>query len=118
MCREDSSQEDVVMASEQSCDVRIVRHGGYADALRRYLILVNGQKVGEIAHHSILDIKVPPGRATIEARLDWGRSRPLTIEASPGRRTEIEVSNNWGALLTLWAITFGFRSYLALRPIA
>jgi hypothetical protein len=112
------AKEDFVMASEGSCEVRIVRRGGYADALRSYRILVNGREVGAIARDSVLDIKVPPGRATIEARLDWGRSRPLTIEASPGRRTEIEVSNNWGALLSLWAITIGFRSYLALRPIA
>jgi len=105
------------MTSEQSCDVRIVRRGGFADALRSYRIFVNGQDVGAIGRDSVLDFKVPPGPATIEARIDWGRSRPLTIEASPGRRTEIEVSNRWGALLALWAVTFGAGSYLSLRPL-
>ena len=43
-----------------------------------------------------------------------GRSRPLTIEAAPRQKIEIEVVNNWGALLSLWAITFGKNTYLKL----
>jgi hypothetical protein len=35
----------------------------------------------------------------------------------PGKRTEIEVSNYWGALLGLWAVTFGYRSYLLLKQL-
>ena len=105
------------MHPEGNCDVRIVRRSQFADLLRKYEIFVNGKRVGSIARDSILDIKVPRGPAAIEARIDWGRSRPLVIEAMPDRRTEIEVSNHWGALMALWAITFGFRTYLTLRPL-
>jgi hypothetical protein len=86
--------------------------------LRRYRILVNGTVVGTIARDSVLDVRVPPGRAIIEACIDWGRSRPLVIEAVPGRRIEIEVANHWGAWRSLWAITFGVGTYLILRRIA
>ena len=72
--------------------------------------------VGSIARDSVLDLEVPSGSLTIEARIDWGRSRSLTIEAMPGKRFDIEVSNHWGALCALWAITFGYRSYLTLKP--
>jgi hypothetical protein len=105
------------MATGADCMVRIVRRSEYADRIRSYKILINGTVAGSIARDSVLDLEVPSGPVTIEARIDWGRSRPLTIEAAPGKRIEIEVSNHWGALLGLWAITFGCRSYLPLKPL-
>ena len=100
-----------------TCMVRIMRPSGYADALRSYKIFVNGTAVGSIARDSVLDLEVPSGSLTIEARLDWGRSRPLTTAAVPGKRIDIEVSNHWGALLALWGATFGYRSYLMLKQL-
>ena len=98
-----------------TCMLRFVRGSGYADWLRQYKIFINGAQVGALARNSALDVEVPSGALTIEARVDWGRSEPLTIEAAPGQRIEIEVSNHWGALLALWGSTFGFRSYLTLK---
>ena len=108
------------MRTNATCKLRIIRHGGSADFLRSYKIIVNGSEVGIIAKESVLDIEVPSGPLRIEARIDWGRSRPLLIEAAPDQRIEIEVSNHWGLLLSLWAITFGSGSYLVLKrlPVA
>jgi len=103
------------MPSGPNCEVRIVRHSQYADGLRKYKIFVNGMHVGSIARESVLDIQVPRGPVTMEARIDWARSRPLVVEAVPDRRTEIEVSNHWGPLLCIWAAIFGFRAYLTLQ---
>ncbi len=97
--------------------LRIVRGSGLADRFRQYKIFVNGAEAGTIARDSVLDLEVPSGPLTIEARIDWGRSRPLTIEAAPGERIEVEVLNHWGALLALWGITFGFRTYLTLKRL-
>jgi hypothetical protein len=105
------------MVTGATCMVRIVRRSGYADRIRSYKIFINGTVAGSIARDSVLDLEVPSGTLTIEARIDWGRSRPLTIEAVPGKRIDIEVSNHWGALLALWAITFGYRSYLMLKQL-
>jgi hypothetical protein len=87
---------------------------------RSYKLFINGRQVGSIARNAVLDLEAPSGPLTIDARIDWGRSRPLRIDAAPKQKIEIEVSNHWGALLSLWAITFGFRSYLVLkqRPLS
>ena len=105
------------MATDANCTLRIIRRSGYADALRSYKILINGTAVGSVALNSVLDLEVPCGPLEIEARVDWARSSPLAIEAVPGKKIEVEVSNNWGALLGLWAVTFGYRSYLLLREL-
>ena len=105
------------MSAGATCKLRLVRGSRYADWLRRYKIYINGAQVGTIARNSVLDLEVPSGPLTIEARLDWGRSQPLTIEATPGERIEIEVLNHWGALLALWGSTFGFRTYLTLKRL-
>jgi hypothetical protein len=101
---------------ENTCTIRIVRPNQFADRIRSYRILVNGKDAGKIAADSTLDIAAPAGDVTIQARIDWGRSRPLTINAPAGRTIEIEVSNRWGAFLALWAVTFGINSYLLLTP--
>jgi len=105
------------MPTTGTAKLRIIRHGGYADMLRAYNIFVNDELAGSISRNSVLNLAVPGGPLKVEARVDWGRSRPLTIEAAPERTVEVEVSNHWGAFLALWAITFGFRSYLTLRQV-
>jgi len=105
------------MPRNATCMLRVVRRSEFADWLRSYKIFVNGAQVGTIARNSVLDLEVPSGPLTIEARLDWGKSRPLTIETAPNQRIEIQVSNNWGALLAIWAVTFGSRSYLILKQV-
>ena len=98
------------------CQIRIVRHSGYADRLRRYRIFSNGVEAGSIARNSVLEFKVPSGPTTIEARIDWGRSKPVVVNATRDHLVELEVANNWGAIFALWAVTFGRKSYLVLRP--
>ena len=105
------------MRTNATCTLRIIRHGEFRDFLRSYKIIVNGSAVGTIGRDSVLDIEVPSGPLKIEARIDWGRSRPLLIEATPDQRIDVEVSNHWGPLLALWAITFGSDSYLILKQL-
>ena len=73
------------MSTGATCMLRLVRGSGYADWLRRYKIFINGAQVGTIARDAILDLEVPSGPLTIEARIDWGRSQPLTIEVTPNQ---------------------------------
>ena len=105
------------MAAGATCTLRLVRRSQFADRLRSYKIFINGSQVGIIARNSVLDLEVPSGPLTIEARIDWGRSRPLNIATTPHERIEIEVSNRWNALLAIWAITFGSRDYLTLKQL-
>jgi hypothetical protein len=112
-----SPPENTTIPGVKTTVLRVFRHSRHADKWRKYKILVNDKEVGVIARNSVLDFEVPTGRFKVTARLDWGRSRPLMIDARPNRRIEIEVSNNWGTLLGLWAITFGSGSYLTLKQL-
>jgi hypothetical protein len=98
--------------------LKIIRHGGYADRFRSYKIFVNDQHVGDVARNSVLDFEVPSGAVKVQARIDWGRSRPLDLNASPNQTIELEVSNHWGPLLGLWGATFGAGSYLLLKQFS
>ena len=104
------------MAEANACTIRLVRPSLLVDVFRSYRILVNGRSAGKIGNDATLEISVPAGLVTIEARLDWVRSQPLTIDAVPGQTLEIEVRNHWGASRALWAISFGRDSYLLLTP--
>ena len=104
------------MTEDNMCTIRLVRPALFVDLVRSYRILLNGKEAGKIRHNSTLEIRAPAGPVTIEARLDWVRSQPLTIDAVPGQTLEIEVRNHWGASRALWAISFGRNSYLVLTP--
>jgi hypothetical protein len=75
----------------------LVRRGGrYADRFRRYRIYVNGALVGRIWPKSVLEIDVPIGAITIEARIDWCAAEPLVLFLGAGDKAVIEVSNTFG----------------------
>jgi hypothetical protein len=105
---------------DNSCTIRFVRPSGYVDRIRSYKMLVNGVQVGAIANGETLEVKVPAGVTTIEAKIDWAKARPLKIDTVANQTVEIEVCNRWSAWLGLWAITFGSDNYLSLtvRPAA
>jgi hypothetical protein len=105
------------MLSSAICKIRIIRRSQYRDALRSYKVIVNGLEVGTISRNALLDIEAPSGALRVEARIDWGRSLPLLIDAAPSQNIEIEVSNEWPSGLALWAVTFGFRRYLTLKQL-
>ena len=105
-----------MIVEANACTIRLVRPSLLVDVLRSYRILVNGRESGKIGNNSTLEISVSAGPVTIEARLDWVRSQPLTIHAMPGQTLEVEVRNQWGASRALWAISFGRNSYLVLTP--
>ena len=104
------------MSEDNLCTIRLVRPPQFADMLRSYEIVLNGKSAGMIEPNSILEISTPAGAITIEAKIDWGRSRPLSIQTVPHQTVEIEVRNHWGVLLAPWAISFGKNSYLSLTP--
>jgi len=97
--------------------LKIVRRGGYTDMLRAYRIFVNDVHAGNVARNGVLDLEVPSGPVKVEARIDWGRSEPLVLNAAPNQMIEVEVSNHWSPFLAIWGATFGYRNYLLLKRI-
>ena len=89
------------MSTGATCMLRVVRGSGFADRFRRYNIFINGAQAGTIARDEVLDLEVPCGPLTIEARIDWGRSQPLTIGATPDQRIEVRRYQTIGGLCLL-----------------
>jgi hypothetical protein len=89
-----------IVTKDNMSKIRIVRGSQFAD-LRSYRILINGEMVGAVGAGGVLEMEVPAGSLVIEARIDWGCSRPLTIEAAPRQTIEIEVSRNLNAYISL-----------------
>ena len=90
------------------------RGGGYADRMRAYRILIDGADAGEVRRNDRVVLDVPAGPVTVQARIDWARSKPMQLTLGDGEEAEIEVSNTHGAILAVWAITFGMNNYLTL----
>ena len=97
--------------------LRIIRRKRFVDALRSYSVSVNRAPAGRIRDGEVLTLELPAGEALVEAHIDWCGSEPIRVLVEPDKVTQIEVSNNWGALLSIIAITFGRGSYLRLRPV-
>lgn len=98
--------------------IRIIRRAGLADEARPCEIFVNGAAVGIVEPDSALDFPVPSGLLTVEARIEWADSRPLTIKTAPGQRVDLELSRRGGPWLALWARAFPTENYLALTQRA
>jgi hypothetical protein len=111
-----ASAADATLAPAD-CTIRVIRLSGYLDRRSAYEIFVNGARIGIITHDSVVDFNVPCGTLLIEARSGWGGSRPLTVNVAPEHSAEIEVSNRWGPLLAIWAVTFRRGSYLTVREL-
>jgi hypothetical protein len=75
-----------MMAEDNMCTIRLVRPSKYTDSIRTYNILLNGKIAGSVGNNSTLEIAAPAGATTIEARIDWGRSQPLTINTVAHQR--------------------------------
>ena len=54
------------MPAAATCHLKIIRRGGYADALRSYKIFVNDQQAGSIARNATLELDVPSGPLKVE----------------------------------------------------
>lgn len=97
--------------------LRVIRRSSALDALRPYLIYVNGAELGSVAQDSVVDFQVPSGPLLIEAYCDWAGSPPLTVEVAPNDRIDIEVANAWRPMRALWTFAFRPNSYLTLRQL-
>ncbi|MCU0829215.1 MAG: hypothetical protein MUE52_17945 [Tabrizicola sp.] len=77
--------------------ITVQRRGGPKfDLLRRYHILIDGVRVGSLWRGGRLTMDHAPGRAVIEARIDWCSATPLAVTVQPGAECVIEVVNPKG----------------------
>ncbi|MEH3077854.1 MAG: PEGA domain-containing protein [Quadrisphaera sp.] len=57
--------------------------------LRRMKVLVDGQPVGWLRNDSTIDVEVPAGTHSVQVRMDWQRSAPVTMTLSEDQRVDL-----------------------------
>ena len=61
--------------------LRLSRDRGFADALRAYKVFLNDEAIGAIRADQELEFEVPTGDHTLEVRIDWATTGPVTFKA-------------------------------------
>ncbi|HEY3926038.1 MAG TPA: hypothetical protein VGL75_15855 [Acidothermaceae bacterium] len=72
----------------------IERAGGtYQNRLRRYIVYVDGRRVGTLGPGTgqQLNVEVEPGQHVVYVRIDWLRSKPLEIGVVQGRELRLTI---------------------------
>lgn len=97
----------------------VARPRQYVDMLRRYKILVDGERAATIRRGETVELELPPGRHEITARIDWGRSNPVAIQAGEGESHCLEVGSNANGrlLLAILYVTIWRDQYLYLKAV-
>lgn len=82
----------------------------WADRLRAYRVLVDGQEVGRVRNGETARFPVAAGRRWVALRIDWSGSGPLEVEVPSGSSSSVTV--RWRGNL------FSRDGYLELRERA
>jgi hypothetical protein len=99
--------------------VKIKRDSRYADRIRLYKIVLDGNVIGKIKNGQQLELEVPPGKHQLHLKIDWCRSNFVDFEANGGS-IEFECGNNirgFKILFVIFFITFLPGQYLWLKRI-
>lgn len=64
--------------------IRINRGSAYADGMRSYKVLVDGNEVMKILNRQTVDIPVPPGMHTLQLKISLYGSRLCQVEVPWG----------------------------------
>lgn len=86
--------------------VTLKRDSGFADGLRSYELLIDGAPHLTLRNGESATVELPVGTHSIEARLDWQRSAPVTFVLGDTDRTFNVRSTlrGWRLILALPAI--------------
>ena len=110
--RPPSAEQDVLHHSATGESIiSISRPGGFADLIREYRILVDGEERGQLKAGGTTEIPVSAAQHTVEARIDWCGSLPCHVTTRKGSTTFLNADSK---LRGLW-ILFGFVYATVLR---
>ena len=90
-----------------------VRHAASFGVWRTFAITIDDHRVGEVGRHSPGRYRVPPGRHTLAARMDWVRTQTVTVYLHTGERAvfrcgmEVFAARLWVIALILLGVVVG-----------
>jgi uncharacterized membrane protein len=113
-----TSLKTLILAEEFGAII-IARGNAYTDRYRKYEVLLDELKIGELAAAGTFRHEVTAGHHTLSLKIDWGGSRPLEIDVNPGESLSFQAGNksDINALPAFWYALFTPRTYLFLDRI-
>jgi hypothetical protein len=91
-------------------EIILTRDKGYADRLRKYVVLIDDRKVGTIANGKVEEYYVDPGEHTIQVKIDWCKTKKLAFVAD--RDTHLfNVKSNLRGWKIILAAVYAFLPY-------
>ncbi len=94
--------------------IRIARHHAWADSIRWYKVIVDGEHVSDVADDSAVEVLASPGRHELSLKIAWCRSPVVQLNLRPGEIARFECAPAVG-LNRLWLITVGRHRYIDLH---
>jgi hypothetical protein len=99
--------------------VKIVRDSGYADRVRDYDVILDGNKVGKIGNGETIEFPVSNGRHDLSLKIDWCGSKVIRFTAAEKDVFTFDAESNLrGPALVgaLWRAIFARNSWISLKP--
>ena len=101
--------------------LKLTRDSGYADKARDYIVLLNGQRIGEIGDGEQRVFDIPAGSHELSLKIDWCTSNTLSLNVAQGKRFCCQCGSNLRGLklfTALYYATLGYKRYLWLAQDA
>src|SRR5581483_828499 len=98
--------------------IRIHREGAWADWLRSYKVVIDGQTLGTISNGKTVEFDVPDGQHELQLKIDWCSSRPLQFNAGSAAPATFECRSAMRGLAIffgLYYVVLKARDYITLR---
>lgn len=100
--------------------IKITRKNEYADRIRNYKILIDGNLFGTIKPNETISLYLPNGNHNIYLKIDWCKSNKINFTLSEKENLHFECGNNlkgWKLLISILYITILKNRYLWIKKI-
>lgn len=97
--------------------MKIVRDSGYADRLRAYDVVLDGNKVGKIGNGETREFPVSNGQHDLSLKIDWCGSKVIRFTAAAGDVLTFDAKSNLrgpAVIGALWRAFFARKSWISL----
>jgi hypothetical protein len=97
--------------------ITVKREAGYADMLRAYGVVLDGQKVGSLRRGQEIVLQTTAGTHTLHVTIDWCTSDSMSFSIEETQSKSFECGNNTKIFLAPLYILLWPDEYLWLRPV-
>jgi hypothetical protein len=64
--------------------INLTRDSGYADRIRDYRVMLDGQEIGRIANGETKAFEIAPGTHNLKIKIDWCGSNEIQVSVNAG----------------------------------